>query len=390
MRKFLPFKMLLTKKQSLQFISLLLVLLFMGTGSIAQKVLRNPIVTEGQLIKVIPSLKDYVAPAGFVPKITRKGDKVIGEDDDNEFIQRIQYNKKVVKDPVVQRFAATPAANTNSPINGIVNTPPPTPNNFSGGLITQNFDGMGYTNVAPADPNMTAGPNHIIQMINGGAGSYLKIWDRNGVQLLAQIYMTTLVAGTGYSGSGDPVALYDQFADRYMLTEFGNVGGGNINTMVVFVSVTNNPLGAWNVYKFTDNTFFPDYPHWGIWPNVLYATTNDFNVTPGGSSVWAFNKAQMIAGNPTAQLQRFRLSFQSQPVNISGPTPPTTTGTVGNFMYYIDNDFNPNPGAADSIGMIKFTPDFAVPANTTLTWSQALVTAPFKSNVCGGRNCVPS
>ena len=370
---------IVSMKRSLKFFPILLVLFLLGNTSYAQRELRNPVVTIGELIRVIPSLKDYKAPEGFVPPITRVGGRVLGLNEDEEETDRVQYSTKVVPDPVVQKFAST------------LRSPNPTPSAPS--VITQNFDGMGFTSVAPADPTMCAGPNHIIQMINGGSGSYMKVWDRSGVQVLAQIYMTTLVAGSGYSGSGDPVAIYDQFADRYMLTEFGHAGAGSgINSLIVFVSQTNNPTGGWYVYKFTDNTFFPDYPHWGVWPNLLLATTNDFN-TAGtaylGSSVYAMNKTKMIAGDLTAELQRFRLSFNSAPVNISGATPPAA-GSPGMFMYYNDNDFNPTPGAADSIGILTLQPNFAVPSSTVLTFAQAMVTAPFKSGVCGGRNCVPS
>ncbi len=362
-------------------VSRLLPFLFAFPGSLAfsyaQAQLRNPVVSEGQLIKVIPSLRDYKAPEGFVPAISRIRDRVVGINEDNEEMPKVQYSHKVLPDPVVQRIGTGPG-----------------PNNFSGGVITQNFAGMGFTNVAPADPNMCAGPNHVIQMINGSSGSYLKIWDRNGTQVLAQIYMTTLVGTAGYSGSGDPIAIYDPFADRYMLTEFARIGGSNINSLVVFVSQTPDPTAGWYVYKFTDVSFFPDYPHYGVWPNVLYASTNDFNTAGSaylGSSVWAMNKTKMLAGDPTAELQRYRLPFYCAPVNISnGSAAPSSTGTVGHFMYYNDNDFNPNPGALDSIGMMNFTPDFAVPANTTLTYAQALVTAPYKTQFCPGRNCIPS
>lgn len=353
----------------------LLFISFMLSGASlnAQQVLRNPDVSYGELIKVIPSLKNYKAPPGFVPSVSRIGDRILGlEEENNEPIDRIQNNRPVAPDPVVQRAPVSPMAAS---------------------VTTQNFAGMGYSSVTPADPTLCAGPNHVIQMINGTSGARMAIWNRSGVQVLTPRFLSTLVATPGYTGVGDPVAIYDQFADRYMVTEFGRVSSTAINTLIVFVSQTNDPTSGWYIYKFTDNTFFPDYPHWGVWQNVLYATTNDFN-TAGtaylGSSVWAINKAPMIAGNASTQLQRFRLSFDCAPVNISGPAAPSAAGTIGHFMYLNDNNYNPSPGAADSIGMLRFDPDFVTPANTTLTFVQALVTAPYKTNICGSRNCVPS
>ncbi|MEI7963798.1 MAG: hypothetical protein WCH29_01440, partial [Chitinophagaceae bacterium] len=363
-------------------------LFLLGNTSYAQRELRNPQVTMGELIKVIPSLKDYQTPAGFHAPITRIGDRVVGINEDNESRPAKQYSKVETPDPVVQKILGV-GGNSSSGLQ----SPNPLPGNFAGGAVTQNFAGLGYTNVSPADPNMCAGPTAVIQTINNSSSSYFKIWDRNGNVLLNQTLIVNLVASPGYTGSGDPVAMYDQMADRYLLTEFGHAGAGSgINTLIACISQTNDPLGAWNVYKFTDASFFPDYPKWSAMPNAYYASTNDFN-TAGtaylGSSVYAFDKAAMIAGSATAASQRFRLTFNSFPVNVSGATPPPAN-TPGMFMYYSDDDFTADPNDKDSIGILNFQPNFAVPANTTLTLAQNLMTAPFKSSFCGGRNCVPS
>ncbi|MEO7484269.1 MAG: T9SS type A sorting domain-containing protein [Ferruginibacter sp.] len=373
--------------QSFKKITLFLMLNFLFTSTYSQQEMRNPEVIVGQLIKVIPSLKDYKTPAGFHPQITRDRDGLVGVDEDNEEIKRIQYTKTPVPDPVVQRDF-TARQNT-------INSPTPSPSGPS--AITQNFAGLGYTNVSPADPSMCAGPTAIIQTINNNSSSYFKIWDLNGNVLLNQTLIVNLVASSGYTGQGDPVAIYDQLAGRYLLTEFGRApaSSGNPNSLIVCVSQTNNPLGAWYIYKFTDASFFPDYPHWSAWPNAYYATTNDFSGSYVGSSVWAFNKAKMLAGDATAEVQRFRLTnpdfkYSSMaPVNVIGSTAPAA-GSPGMFMYFNDDDFTTNPNDKDSLGFISFLPDFATPANTVLSFSQQLMTAPFKSGVCGGRNCVPS
>lgn len=384
-----------TKRKLISVLLLPLLLLLAAPAFAQQRQLRNPDVIVGELIKVIPSLKDYRTPAGFVAPITRIRDRVIGLNEDNEFKQPTVYTTKPVPDPVVQVVAGSGSAtaslrNPNLPPSNFGN-PNPTPQIAS--AVTQNFNGLPYTNVAPADPNMCAGPTAVIQTINNSSSSYFKIWDRNGNVLLNQTLIVNLVATPGYTGNGDPVAIYDQMADRYILTEFGHAGAGSgINTLIACVSQTNNPLGAWYIYKFTDNTFFPDYPHWGAMPNAYYCSTNDFN-TAGtaylGSSIYAFNKTKMLAGDATAEAQRLRLSFNSFPVNVIGATPPPAN-QPGMFMYYSDDDFTADPNDKDSLGIITFAPNFAVPANTVVTFAQSLMTAPFKSNFCGGRNCVPS
>ena len=72
-------------------------------------------------------------------------------------------------------------------------------------------------------------------MINGPGGAYFEIWDRSGSLLQSQMYMDAI---TGISGLGDPIVLYDQFADRWLLSEFASAG----NKLIVMISQTNDPL----------------------------------------------------------------------------------------------------------------------------------------------------
>ena len=40
-------------------------------------------------------------------------------------------------------------------------------------------NGMGNTGVSPADPCLSVGSTHVIQMINGSSGGYFRIYDKN-------------------------------------------------------------------------------------------------------------------------------------------------------------------------------------------------------------------
>ena len=380
--------------KTLKTASLFFLMFFWVSNVSAQVMQRNPNVVVGELIKIIPSLKD-LKPEAVNTRSEKENEAREARDEKveeaQERISPIDYGTKATGDPVVQKSLVAQKNNANAP-----NSPDPP----AGGSAMLNFDGMSFSGFAPADPTMCAGPNHIIQMINGPTGgSDFKIWNRNGVQILAQSTMFTITGGL-YLGDGDPVALYDQFANRFMITEFGEPTAGSpfINTLIIAVSQTADPTGGWFVYRFVDNTFFVDYPHWGIWPNVLYATSNDFNTAATaylGSSVYAFNKVKMIAGNPTAEVQRFRLNdgdnryISIAPVSISGPTPPAA-GSPGMFVYYNDDNFTASPADVDSISILSLQPDFATPANTTLSFQQGIAVAAFKSRVCGNsRACVP-
>lgn len=72
----------------------------------------------------------------------------------------------------------------------------------------------------PPDTVGEVGPNHYVQMVNSSAGSSYQIYDRNGTVVLASTAADSLGTGVCSTGRGDPVVVYDQLADRWMLTEF--------------------------------------------------------------------------------------------------------------------------------------------------------------------------
>ena len=105
----------------------------MGISAFAQKELRNPEVSIGHLVKVVPSLKDIKIPPNYHPKVTRIKDRIIGIDEDNEEDERIQYSKTTKIDPVVQRFVSKNPVGTNTN----QAAPPPGPDVPT--VINQNF-----------------------------------------------------------------------------------------------------------------------------------------------------------------------------------------------------------------------------------------------------------
>jgi hypothetical protein len=298
-------------------------------------------------------------------------------------------------DPVLQKGTTTTSTpeNLSRPVSsGNINT-----FQLEGGTINNNFDGIGFANVSPADPTLAVGPNHLLQMVNGQSGSaFFRIYDKNGGTLSFQAFMDQL-PGSSYNGAGDCIAWYDQFTDRFVMTEFGDSSktGTAVNSLIMAVSQTGDPLGSWYVYEFSDASFFPDYPKFGNWSNAWFGMTRDFIGSYVGNSVWAFDKTKMIAGDATATVQRIRFfdadnKYNSMcPVSVIGSTPPPA-GSPGLFMYYNDDNYTSSPSDRDSIGIIGFTVDFANPANSQASVIQSLPVAAFKSNVCASRNCAPS
>ena len=266
------------------------------------------------------------------------------------------------------------------------------------GIVEQDIEGIGATNVTPADPTLAVGPDHIIQMVNGSSGSaFFQIFDKRGGTLKVQAFMDQL-PGAAYNGGGDCIAWYDAPAQRWVMTEFGDSSrtGTRINSIIFAVSQTPDPLGSWYLYEFSDTTFFPDYPKFGNAADAWYGVTVDFvSNAYRGNSIWAFDKAAMLAGMPSATVLRQRLThpdykyYSTAPVSLAGDIPPPA-GTPGLFIYLNEDDWTSDPTDVDSLGLISFRPDFRQPARSVIRFERAFAVAPFKGDVCAGRNCAPS
>jgi Secretion system C-terminal sorting domain/Bacterial pre-peptidase C-terminal domain/Fibronectin type III domain len=327
----------------------------------------TPIVITGHLVKVTKPLRDFKASDKAIPDVTvRDMDGIIGKDEAFEEGAEAPFGKSIAKDPALQ--SAYPNLTRNI-----------TPNN----AITSNFAGIGNQPLNPPDPTMCVGPNHIIQMINGSSGALLQIYNKAGAVLVATKFMDAI---TGKGGLGDPIALYDQLADRYVITEFNNKAETTTEGLTFAVSQTNDPTGAWYVYFFSTGTTFPDYPKFSVWTDAYYGTTNDFanGSSYSGSTVYAFDRAKMIAGNATATVQKFTLGttnkhFSMSPVCLEGTTLPPS-GTGGLIAYMNDNAWSGS--ATDSIGLFEFKVNFTTPSLSSVLTKSSLAVTAYKSDIC--------
>ncbi len=240
-----------------------------------------------------------------------------------------------------------------------------------------NIDGQGFTNVNPPDTVGDVGPDHYIQMINGG-GTLISIYDKDGNLVSGPTSFTSL--GGCATGVGDPIVLYDQMADRWLLSEFG---AGN--SVCVFISQGPDPINdPWFSYNFPTPSF-PDYPKYAVWPDAYYLTTNE-----SSPANYALDRIAMLAGNP-ATSQRFTapdlsgFGFQTlTPGDLDGSTLPPA-GSPGYFMRHVDTEAH-GPGGfptEDFLEVWAFDVDFVTPANSTFTQVANISVAEFDSELCG-------
>lgn len=253
-----------------------------------------------------------------------------------------------------------------------------------------NFNvGTGTAN--PPDPVGDVGPTHYVRMANASFQIFNKT---TGASMFGPANINTLFGGFGGAceteNAGDPIVLYDQIADRWLLTQFSDsTGPGFFNC--VALSTTNNPLGTYFRWAFSTATF-PDYPKYGVWPNAYLISTREVNA--GLIGAYAIDRAAMLAGNPAPPLIEFTVPVDQfsgdglLPADLDGSTPPPL-GAPGYYLGSMDNG-GPYGAVEDALSLWEFNINFAVPASSTFTLVDTIPIAPYDTIFpCVGRSCIP-
>jgi subtilisin-like proprotein convertase family protein len=262
------------------------------------------------------------------------------------------------------------------------------------------FDG--FSNVltyTPPDPNGEVGPNHFVAMAN----VHFAIYSKTGTLLYGPAANNTLWAGFGGAceaeNSGDPIVIYDQLADRWMLTQF--TAGGPTYYNCVALSTSGDPLGTYYRWAFSTGINFPDYPKYGLWSDGYYISTREFagGNTFVGIGAYALNRTEMLAGDPTPTVISFLAAPGSTPYNIGDGLLPadldgTTLPPAGSPEYFMGTMDNGGPYGApqDALTLWEFSVDWATPGNSTFVLAATLPVDPFDSMFpCspGSRDCIP-
>ncbi len=219
--------------------------------------------------------------------------------------------------------------------------------NFEGLSNQDNFNLYGGR-VNPPDPVGDVGPNNYVEMINLA----FAVYDKSGNRLLGPTKIGALWNGFPIDdctdASGDPVVLYDQTTDRWLLSQFTTRGldsQAEANYNCVAISQTSDPTGAYYRYAFRTQPdlidggfFFPDYPKYSVWSNSYVMTTRDFGwVDRYGISAYALEKNKMVNGEPNARAVQFFLDSAFVPLNL-----------IGDGLLPADIDGNRRPTPTDS------------------------------------------
>ena len=244
------------------------------------------------------------------------------------------------------------------------------------------MQGLG-TNLSPPDPTLDADSNVVIESTNSSGGAVYRIFNKaTGATIASSVTMQSL---GGVAGLGDPIVLYYKPAHRWFLTEFSSSG----NKLLIHVSQTSNPQGAYYTYSFTC-TAFPDYPKYAFCDasDAFVASTNQ----GGAPSIYAMKISAMLTGATSPFIKTtigYTLNgfgFQSiTPVDLEGDN-AAPAGMKPLFIRHRDDESHtngtPDSGTNDWLELWEMTINWT--ANTaSATKIQDISIAEIDSKLCG-------
>lgn len=255
-----------------------------------------------------------------------------------------------------------------------------------------NFEGMGEglplyaVNVAPPDTDGEVGRTQYVQIVN----STVIVLDKVTQAILAgptdtyQLWasLANNPCGELANNDGDGIVVYDQFADRWIISQFARAGNNNSPWYeCVAVSQTGDAAGPYFLYFFSYNEF-PDYPKMGVWPDGYYVTYNTFTSPIGtgtGGKYCALDRERMLegrmprgvagpaGGGPSLPAGNNQICFNTPdygvlPADVDGSTPPP----LGSLNYGVEWYFTDPNNNLSFLGLWRFHVDWNIPTNSTL------------------------
>ena len=249
------------------------------------------------------------------------------------------------------------------------------------------FDGPNEsdTHLIPPDPQIAAGPNHVVVAVN----SLLAIYDKSGNLQGSFQNFSSFFSNLGITGEiFDPRIIYDQTDQRFILSageiDFTNLTNGHV---FLAVSASSDPTGTW--YKFainsmgrtadnTENTF-PDFPGLGLSQSAVYITTNQYALTQAClstdtegcyfSDAWisVISLPELLSGNPNLNIRAFTKIQNAMASSAFAIQPALTYGSSSNEFLV----------AARYDSFTEYALDlFAIPTSGTPTLSTGNVGVP--------------
>jgi len=241
-------------------------------------------------------------------------------------------------------------------------------------LVIEGID-QSTTNIFPPDPNGEASKDHYIEIINA---SWFRIFLKDGTPITEPISTNTLWNEIGVGAIGDPNIFWDESAERWLLSDLGN-----LDQILYAMSVTDDPLGDWYIYSFNTPAWV-DYPKFGIWPTAYIFTANEAGTGNGNYPVYAINRDSLLAGAQTIPIQYLEIDGitggfpTATPLDWNSPLAPPD----GNVYALRINDDAWGVGP-DGVEMWTINIDWEDANNSSLSLT-SIDSAPFDALACEG------
>lgn len=245
------------------------------------------------------------------------------------------------------------------------------------------------TPFVPPNPNLAAGPNYIVVLIN----SLIAIYDKAGGLQGGFNDLPTFFASLGVTGEVyDPRVIYDQNDNRFIMS-FTNVDLSNptFGNVLIAVSQTSDPTGNWYKFKldskgfnFADNAAtFPDFPNLGLSTSAIYISNGQFELNSsclryGGcsfSDTWirVIGLPELLSGGANLKITTFT-GVRTVTGFPAFAIEPTLTYGSSSEEFLVGAEFSANPGTTLNVFAINTAgtptlstanlkvPGFAIPA----------------------------
>jgi hypothetical protein len=236
--------------------------------------------------------------------------------------------------------------------------------------LLANFNGVSsrdsqFTNYEqtfePPDQGLCQGNGFVLEAVN----SAYRVYKTSGTSLRGPFNINDLFNVGGQEFTSDPRCWYDTSTKTWFATILflNNFGGptSNASDLLIAVRHSPDPRGLWNEYQIntTDPTApsadgcpcFGDQPRIGIDKTNLYVTDDEFSIQGpqfNGPEVWAFDKAQLVAGDATVKFVRF--PYLNAP---TAPQPALTNANPGAEFFL--GSLDPNGTGDNRIGVWAMT-----------------------------------
>lgn len=262
-------------------------------------------------------------------------------------------------------------------------------NNLRSSISTDpivNIDGI-TAGTSPTDPSGDIGTNYYVQAINA---TEIAVYEKDGT-MVTEFSAAALWTTVNGNSLGDPIVLFDEQTDQWIITEFTGP-----TDLLIAVSETTDPLGSYHVYRFSAPAF-PDYPKYAIWSDHLVVTSNEEQSGTGTLHQYFIDREPLMSGDGDVNMQRVEIVgnpnteagfFVSTPVDWNGTLEPLDSDPIVLLL----DDSSWGNATEDGLRLLRFNIDMENEENTTVE-ETFIPLSPYDSFPCAatgfGFQCIP-